>query len=180
MKKVIILLIVLITSFESFAQKAKANLDTNKGGTIINTYSCPMHPDEMGDKPSKCSKCGMELALSKKEQMKTAVMKTYTCSKHPNVMSNEPGKCAICGMAMKETKKMAQIYSCPMHPSVVSNNPGLCAKCGKNLALSPKEQMKMEIMKNYTCSKHPKVTSDTPGKCPDCGMTMETKKTIKS
>jgi hypothetical protein len=24
-------------------------------------YCCPMHPNEVSDKPGKCSKCGMEL-----------------------------------------------------------------------------------------------------------------------
>ncbi len=24
-------------------------------------YYCPMHPDEVSDKPGKCSKCGMDL-----------------------------------------------------------------------------------------------------------------------
>ena len=33
-------------------------------------YSCPMHPDELSNKPGKCSKCGMDLTKSKKEQMK--------------------------------------------------------------------------------------------------------------
>ena len=70
MKKVIILLIAITASFGSFAQKAKANSDANKEGAVINTYSCSMHPDEVSDKPGKCSKCGMDLVLSKKEQMK--------------------------------------------------------------------------------------------------------------
>lgn len=25
------------------------------------SYSCPMHPEEKGDKPGKCSKCGIDL-----------------------------------------------------------------------------------------------------------------------
>lgn len=26
-------------------------------------YVCPMHPEEVSDKPAKCSKCGMDLEL---------------------------------------------------------------------------------------------------------------------
>lgn len=176
MKKVIILLMAITTSFAGFAQKAKANSDTSKAGTVIYTYSCPMHPNEMSDKPGKCSKCGMDLVASKKEQMKMDVMKIYTCPMHPDVTSDKPGKCAKCGMDMKETKKIAQTYSCPMHPDVISDKPGKCSKCGMNLALSPKEKMKMEVMKIYTCPMHPDVTSDKSGKCPKCGMDMVEKK----
>lgn len=25
------------------------------------TYTCPMHPEEVSDKPGNCSKCGMNL-----------------------------------------------------------------------------------------------------------------------
>lgn len=28
-------------------------------------YTCPMHPDEISDKPGKCSKCGMDLVQKK-------------------------------------------------------------------------------------------------------------------
>ena len=176
MKKVIILLMAITTSFGSFAQKAKANSDTSKAGTVIYTYSCPMHPDVVSDKPGKCSKCGMDLALSKKEQMKTEVMKSYNCPMHPKEVSDKKGKCPKCGTDLKETVITSNAYSCPMHSSVVSDKPGKCAKCGKNLALSPKEQMKMEVMKIYTCPMHPDVTSDKSGKCPKCGMDMVEKK----
>jgi hypothetical protein len=32
------------------------------------TYSCPMHPKEMSDKPGKCPKCGM--AMTPKDSVK--------------------------------------------------------------------------------------------------------------
>ena len=51
-------------------------------------YSCPMHPDELSNKPAKCSKCGMDLTKSKKEQMKMDVMKVYNCPMHPDVTSS--------------------------------------------------------------------------------------------
>ena len=64
-------------------------------------YCCSMHSDVTSDAPGKCSKCGMDLTKSKKEQMKMEVMKIYTCPMHSDVESNDPGKCAKCGMDLK-------------------------------------------------------------------------------
>ena len=61
-------------------------------------------------------------------------------------------------------------YSCPIHVTEVSNKPGKCSVCGKDLVLTPKEKMKMQVMKLYSCPMHPEVTSDKTGKCPKCGM----------
>lgn len=33
-------------------------------------YQCPMDPQVTSDKPGKCSKCGMDLELVKKSEMK--------------------------------------------------------------------------------------------------------------
>jgi transcription initiation factor IIE alpha subunit len=72
-------------------------------------------------------------------------------------------------------------YSCPMHSDITSNKPGKCTKCGMDLTLSPKEKMKMEVMKTYTCPMHPDETSDKSGKCSKCGMDLkETEKTVKA
>ena len=105
MKNIIILLIAITTSFAGFAQKAKANAKANKGTTIISTYSCPMHQDITSDKPGKCSKCGMDLSLSKKEIMKREVVKLYTCPMHPDVVTEKDGTCPKCGMKLTEKKQ---------------------------------------------------------------------------
>ncbi len=104
MKKIIILVIVLVSGFGSFAQKSKNNPPQSKAQVTQNVYTCPMHPDVVSDKPGKCPKCGMSLNLSKKEQMKMEVMKIYTCPMHPDVQSDKPGKCPQCGMTLKEEK----------------------------------------------------------------------------
>lgn len=67
-------------------------------------YNCPMHPEIVSDKPGKCSKCGMNLTLSKKEQMKSDVVNGYTCPMHPEVSSDKPGKCPKCGMNLVQKK----------------------------------------------------------------------------
>lgn len=140
MKKVIILLIAITTSFATFAQKAKANSEANKGGTVLTTYSCSIHPDEVSDKPGKCSTCGMDLNLSPKEKMKANVMKFYTCPTHPDVISNEAGKCSKCNMNLKVKIINSNSYSCSTHPEVTSNKAGKCTKCGGDLSLSPRRK----------------------------------------
>lgn len=76
----------------------------------------------------------------------------------------------------KDGTVITSTYSCPMHPEEKSDKPGKCSKCGMDLTLSPKEKMKMEVMKTYTCPMHPDVTSDKPGKCSKCGMDLKEKK----
>jgi hypothetical protein len=86
MKTTIMLFIAAFTTFATFAQKSKANLPASKTGTAtLANYSCPMHPAVVSDKEGKCPKCGMDLTLSNKEQMKKDVMKLYSCPMHPEV-----------------------------------------------------------------------------------------------
>jgi hypothetical protein len=63
---------------------------------VKETYTCPMHPEVVKDKPGKCPKCGM--ALVKKEAPKTV----YTCPMHPEVVKDKKGKCPKCGMDLVE------------------------------------------------------------------------------
>ncbi len=67
-------------------------------------YSCPIHPDVTSDAAGKCSKCGMDLTVSKKEQMKMEVMKLYSCPMHASITSDKAGKCSKCGMDLKQNK----------------------------------------------------------------------------
>jgi transcription initiation factor IIE alpha subunit len=102
MKKMIVLTTAfLIASVAIFAQDTTGKKDTTQQPAV---YTCSMHPDVKSDKPGKCPKCGMDLVLSKKEQMKMEVMKIYTCSMHPDVTSDKPGKCPKCGMDLVEKK----------------------------------------------------------------------------
>lgn len=135
MKTILIIAVALFTTCSaSFAQKAKQNIvDTSK--RVL--YTCPMHPDITSNKPGTCSKCGMELQVSKKEAMKMDVVK-YTCPMHPNVISDKPGKCPECGTTLnaspKEKMKMDAVkFTCPMHPDVSSKTAGKCPKCGMAL-----------------------------------------------
>ncbi len=166
--KMLMMAALTILSVSVFAQDStKQKMKTHKQHSEKIQYSCPMHPDVTSDKPGKCNKCGMDLTKTKKEQMKMEVMKMYSCPMHPDVTSDKAGKCSKCGM---DLKKMDMTYTCPNHPEVNSNRPGKCPKCGTLLNLTPKEKMKMEVMKMYACPMHADVTSAKPGKCPKCGM----------
>ena len=139
MKKLMILFVILAGTVGTFAQKGKTNDPKYKAGTVLTTYSCPMHPDITSDEPGKCSKCGMALNLSKKEQLKWEVVKLYSCSMHTEIVSDKPGKCSKCGMDLNLSKKeqlkweTVKLYSCPMHPDVVTEKNGTCPKCGMKL-----------------------------------------------
>lgn len=126
----------IMTSASLFAQTKAGKIDTTKHVTY---YTCSMHPDVVSNNPGKCPKCGMDLILSGKEQMKAAVTKSYRCPVHVNVNSHDPGKCPQCGrklqLSAKEQLKaeVAKVYTCPMHPEVALNKDGVCPKCGKAL-----------------------------------------------
>ena len=137
MKAIKILFIAVLTLFtaSSFAQKAKK--DTAQHATF---YTCPMHHDVKMHEPGKCPKCGMELTLSKKEEMKKKGTKNYSCPVHAEVTSSHHGKCPQCGkkliaLSPKEQMKVKEmkIYTCPMHPDVALDKDGKCPKCGAEL-----------------------------------------------
>ena len=138
MKKYIILLIAAlsISTVSLYAQEKAGKKDTAEH---IAFYACPMHPDVTMDKPGKCPKCGMDLSLSKKEEMKTQVTKAYRCPIDVNVASDKSGKCPKCGRNLTPSKKeemksdVMNSYGCSMHSDVVSNKPGKCPKCGMDL-----------------------------------------------
>src|SRR5215203_404575 len=104
MKSFIMLFIAVCTTFGTFAQKAKSSSTTKSPATVQVSYTCPMHPEVMSDKPGKCPKCNMDLSLSKKERLKMEVTNNYTCPMHTEVASDKPGKCPICKTDLKVAK----------------------------------------------------------------------------
>jgi transcription initiation factor IIE alpha subunit len=135
MKKFMMLLIAAlsISTVSVFAQEKAGKKDTTQHSVL---YSCTMHPNVTSDKPGKCPECGMDLSLSKKEDMKKQVTKTYTCPVHLDVAKHDPGKCPQCGrklnLSPKEQMKseVVKLYTCPMHPEVSLDKEGKCPKCG--------------------------------------------------
>ncbi|TMI86364.1 MAG: hypothetical protein E6H10_00225 [Bacteroidetes bacterium] len=139
MKKIFVLAVAyLLCAPAIFAQTKAGKQDTAQHATF---YTCPMHADVVTDKPGKCPKCGMDLNISSKEELKSKVAKTYTCPVHVDVVSDSAGTCPKCGklltLSAKEKMKAeaVKIYTCPMHPDVTSKEAGKCPKCGKALGV---------------------------------------------
>jgi Cu+-exporting ATPase len=61
------------------------------------SYTCPMHPEIVRDRPGSCPKCGMALVPMLAAAPRAA---QYTCPMHPEVTSPTAGNCPICGMAL--------------------------------------------------------------------------------
>ena len=127
-----------VSSVSVFAQEKAGKKDTTQH---VAMYACPMHPDVKMDKPGKCPQCGMNLSLSKKEEMKKQVTKTYACPVHADVVSDKSGKCPQCGKKLTLSKKeemkteTMKNYCCSMHPDMVSDKPGKCPKCGMEMTI---------------------------------------------
>jgi transcription initiation factor IIE alpha subunit len=107
-------LIIVLTAFFAVGATASAQTTstTPKKEVQKTMYTCPMHPKERSDKKGKCSKCGMDLVVSKKavhnpavkgSQRSTVVKNKYVCTMD-GATSDKPGKCPKCGMAMTEKK----------------------------------------------------------------------------
>ena len=143
MKKVFVCMFgILAVTTSVFAQTKAGKQDITQNQI---TYTCPMHPEVLAHQPGKCPKCGMELNLSPKEQMKAGALKNYTCPAHLDVASHDPGKCPKCGkklsLSTKEQMKaeIAKVYTCPMHPSVALDKEGNCPKCGTALVVKKQD-----------------------------------------
>jgi transcription initiation factor IIE alpha subunit len=110
MKTLIIALMVFFAIGTTVS--AQTAVKTPKKEVQKTMYTCPMHPKEMSDKKGKCSKCGMDLVVSKetvhnttakKSKATTAEKSKYVCTMD-GATSDKPGKCPKCGMAMTERK----------------------------------------------------------------------------
>ena len=136
MKKLIIVALLLFGSGALIAQTKAGKVDTTKH---VSYYACPHHSDLMSTAPGKCARCGMELKLSSKQQMKAAEMKNYKCPVHLDIVSHDSTKCPKCGrkleLSPKEQMKanVTKVYTCVMHPEIALDKEGKCPKCGMKM-----------------------------------------------
>ncbi len=86
-KKIIILIlavgIISLSGIISFVPSYSSDTSITSSvsdSTVTKTYTCPMHPEVISDKPGECPKCGMDLIL--KEDGKKQDEKTYESHKH--------------------------------------------------------------------------------------------------
>ena len=105
MKKSIILVVAILVSFATFAQKGKSV--ASKADTALQVkYTCTMHPEVVSDKMGSCSKCGSKLVVDRRGSKQVTTV--YTCSMHPEEVSNKAGKCSKCGMELTGVKAKAK------------------------------------------------------------------------
>lgn len=95
--KIFILAAAIITliGFYSFNAAYSSEKNTQSSGnsvtdsTVTKTYTCPMHPEVISDKPGTCPKCGMDLELKEnteksesKSDVKNDKEMDHKCCKH--------------------------------------------------------------------------------------------------
>src|SRR5258705_5511690 len=66
---------------------------------VLETYTCPMHPELSQDKPGSCPTSGVALKNAIIAGPRGKV--EYTCPMHPQIIRDGPGNCPICGMALE-------------------------------------------------------------------------------
>lgn len=118
---------------------------------VMKAYTCPDHPHLVSDKPGRCSECGTLMNRTTKEKMKMELMKVYSCTRHPHVAGKKDGECSECGTQLTPVKKKSQRYFQTGTGCVNLAKSGKCRSCGTDPLHSPKEKMKMEVMKVCCC-----------------------------
>ena len=63
MKKLILISFAVLIAFTACNNKQTNENGDNSTEQTSKMYACPMHPEIMGNKGDKCSKCGMELSV---------------------------------------------------------------------------------------------------------------------
>lgn len=69
--KLFILVAIIVTLISVYSYNSAFSIEKKKDkagysltdSTVTKTYTCPMHPDIISDKPGSCPKCGMDLEL---------------------------------------------------------------------------------------------------------------------
>lgn len=116
---------------------------------VVKLYTCPVHDHLIWEKPGRCPECNTLLNRSAKEQMKMDVMH-YSCPRHPHVKGRKGSECDHCGTSLKI--RSASNRQDTGEGCVNRSKSGKCRSCGTDPRRSPKEKMKMEVMKVCCCN----------------------------
>jgi hypothetical protein len=90
------------------------------------SYTCPMDPDIVEDKPGVCPRCKMTLEPIR---LDTA----YACPTHTSEIQAAPGKCRIDGRPLVPVT-VSLYFTCADNPTIHDLNPGVCADGKPRLA----------------------------------------------
>lgn len=80
-KTFLYILLTFILSFAGFyslneitsaEKRSLTSMGLYSDSTETKTYTCPMHPEVISDKPGDCPKCGMELELKENKEKSDA------------------------------------------------------------------------------------------------------------
>ncbi len=78
--KIFLLAAAIITLIGFYSYNAAYSFEKNTpsagnsitDSTVTKTYTCPMHPEVISDKPGSCPKCGMDLELKENSEKSDA------------------------------------------------------------------------------------------------------------
>jgi len=112
---------------------------------VMKIHTVPMQTQQTeatSDNQCNLSNSVTILNFSPKEKMKIETMKMNTF-----LAPTRAGSSRICNCSGMNLKNMDMAHNCPMISNLVKDKMGCCSGCRSTLNLSPKEKMKMELMK---------------------------------
>jgi Heavy metal binding domain len=83
------------------------------------SWTCPMHPEVVDDRPGICPICRMNLEPVRLDTI-------WSCPVHEVITAAAPGRCRICGREMVHVT-VAVTWTCGDRPGVNRLEPGRCA-----------------------------------------------------
>ena len=164
------LTVLFVPVFAQDTLKQKDQVSESKTKRI--KYFCPMHPEVTSNKKGICPQCNMNLARSKKGQIRI-----YACPMkcEGDKAYAKEGKCPVCNMNLREKQMpVAKVqYQCPMkcEGEKAYAKAGKCPVCNMNLREKEIPVVKVQYQCPMKCEGDK--TYDKPGNCPVCNMALK-------
>lgn len=88
---ILTIVVLLVSSLQLFAQDHSIKIQTTSADSI--SYTCPMDPEIISNKPGKCPKCGMDLIQVSSSSSEHKMDMMMMCPMHGMVdMNHKHGK----------------------------------------------------------------------------------------
>jgi Cu(I)/Ag(I) efflux system membrane fusion protein len=163
-------------------------------------YACPMHPDEVSNKPGSCSICGMFLVAQETggsgiDNVMHNHSNAANSDNHVEAKTKAKADMAQEHVPIDQKSKPALFWD-STEPRAMSNNehrhtdpgyenqpvtqrllhedlPGVVTgTAAQNMTASPEEHARKHQDPTYICPMHPQIMQHEPGNCPICGMNL--------